>query len=253
MIRNHFVAPLLATALIALAAAPAATADDALTGPQKKAVEQVVRDYLLDHPEVIVEALKAMETKHEAAQAARRQEALAALGDTLTANPDSPMLGNPDGDVTVVEFFDYNCGYCKRVVPDILALLDDDGGVRYVLKELPILSESSVIASRAALAVWSLAPDRYQDLHTRMMGLRGQLDEQRIMALVADLGLDVDRVKAAMESPEVNRELSRNRQMSKILGIRGTPAFVVGDRLIPGAVNRQQLEALVARAREGGS
>ncbi len=242
--------PLLAATLLLPAGAAVHAADDALTESQKRAVEGVLRDYLMNNPELIVEALQAMEARQEEVQKAHRRAAVEALGDMLTGNPDSPVIGNPDGDVTVVEFSDYNCGYCKQVLPEALAVLKADGNIRYVLKELPVLGRSSVTAARAALAVWSLDPAKYLDVHAALMGLRGGLDDQRVMKTLGDLGLDADEVEAAMRSEVVDRELSRNRQMAEMLGIRGTPAFLIGGELVPGAVGRDRLEALVAAARE---
>lgn len=240
---------LAALALVGWLQAFPATAADALTPDQKKAVEEVVRTYLRENPEVVIEAIQALRAKQEAEERRMVQEALAKSREELERDPDTPVTGNPDGDVTVVEFFDYQCGYCKRVLPVLQDFIEADGKVRLVLKELPILSEQSLAASRMALAVWRLDKSKYADFHAKLMALRGSLAEERVMKLATDMGLDKDALTKAAKDPWVDRALARNRQLAQSLGITGTPGFVIGDHLIPGALDRKALEEVAAQVR----
>jgi len=228
-----------------------ASAAEPLTPAQEDAVRGIVRTYLIENPEVLIEALQAYESKL-AGEAQKRQEA--ALGqrrEQLERDPTSPVGGAPDGDVTLVEFTDYRCGYCKRVFPTVQDLLKADGRIRYVIKELPVLGPESVVAARAALAVWRSMPNKYMAFHAAMMTARGNLDETRIMELAAETGLDATALTKAMKDPEINAVLAKNHELAQALNINGTPAFVVGGRLIPGAVDADTLRQLVAAARQG--
>jgi protein-disulfide isomerase len=159
------------------------------------------------------------------------------------------VAGNPKGDVTVVEFFDYRCTFCKRVLPAVRRLLRDDPRIRYVFKEFPILTPQSRIAARAALAAWRVAPETYFGFHVDLMSARGALGEAVILRLAANAGLDTQRLKREMQSPEIEAVLRRNAEIAQRLGIQGTPAFIIGERLVPGAIDLAQLQSLVAEAR----
>ena len=233
-----------------LLAAPDLHAAEALTPDQKQAVETIVRDYLRQHPEAIVEALQEMQAREQVAEEARGREALAALRDDLMHDAAAPVLGNPEGDVTVVEFFDYRCSYCKSVFGEVMATLVADGKIRYVLREFPILGPASLFASRAALAVWQIEPGRYGEFHTAMMKSTGNLTEDKVLRLAADAGLDREKLRVAMESPAIEAAIARNYELAKSLEIKGTPAFVIGDRLVPGAVSGETLKRLIAEARD---
>ena len=161
----------------------------------------------------------------------------------------SPVSGNPQGDVTVVEFFDYRCGYCKRAFPSVMALLKADSQVRVVWKEFPILGPVSLFAARAAMAADKQG--LYHEFHVAVMGAEEELTEDTVIALAAANGLDIDRLRADMEDPAIDAYLEETRQLAQALGITGTPAFVVGDTLIPGAVDPARLQASVADARAG--
>ena len=237
--------------LLCVSTAPAAEAPPPLNAEQKKAVEDIIRQYLGDNPEVIVEALQAMEEKKQVAEQRKREQTLFLRRDALEKDPSSPVGGNPDGDVTIVEFFDYQCGYCKRVWASIRELLADDANIRYVFKEFPILGQESVVASRAALAAWNQGKEQYMALHTALMENRGGLTEAKIMAIAADAGLDVDQLRGDMDSPAVDQALRKNYRLARELNISGTPAFVIGDHLIPGAADLDSLKKLVAASRGG--
>ncbi|MEX1108403.1 MAG: DsbA family protein, partial [Dongiaceae bacterium] len=162
----------------------------------------------------------------------------------------SPVAGNPGGDVTMVEFFDYNCPYCKRVAPDIATLLEADGNIRFVYKEWPILSEESEIAARAALAAHQQSEDAYVRLHDAMMAHRGKLDRDTVMALAATQGLNMERLEDDMEGDQVTAEIEHVRRLADQIGIDGTPAFLIGEQVVPGAIDIEEMKRLVAAARE---
>jgi protein-disulfide isomerase len=234
-------------AVTCLAPLPSAYAQQ--SAPDKSEIEQIVKEYLLAHPEIIVQSLNAFQQKQEAAEAEAQRSALSSRQDELFRNPTSPVIGNPKGDVTLVEFFDYQCGYCKAVHADVRRLLDTDGKVRLVYKEFPILGPASVTASRAALA--AQRQGKYDALHVALMENRGQLDDDKIYRIAGSVGLNVDQLKKDMQAPEINDVLQRNLRLASELNIRGTPAFVVGDQIIPGAVSLDKLKELIAAGRAG--
>lgn len=236
-------------ALMLLASPPPAAAADALTAEQKAAVEETVRAYILSHPEVIVESLTAYQAQQNQAQREAAEAAVATAGNELERDPTSPVAGNPDGDVTLVEFFDYRCGYCKRVLPSVQKLLKDDGNIRLVLKEYPILGPDSLTAAKASLAVWQTDPDKYMDVHAALLNTKGALDEERVLDLIAAEGVDRDTIRKAMAEPGIEDVLRANFDLGQRLGVNGTPAFIIGDRAVPGAIDLEQMEKLVADAR----
>jgi protein-disulfide isomerase len=179
--------------------------------------------------------------------ACSRTEQVRVLADQIFFAEGSPVGGNPDGDVTLVEFFDYNCGYCKRVMPAVEAVAEADPNLRIVYKEFPILSEGSMIAARAALA--SRAQDLYEPFHEALMGFEGRIGESEVFAIAEGVGLDVEQLREDMGSDAVTAEIAANMDLARALQINGTPAFVVGDQVIPGAVPQAQLESAIAEAR----
>ena len=234
-----------------LGASPATAAEDGLSPGQKRAVEEVVREYLRRNPEVLLEAIGAIRAKRDAEQQVTVRKNLVSLRGELENDPTSPVGGNPRGDVTIVEFFDYQCPYCKRVFPSVQTLLKTDGNIRYVFKEFPILGPQSVVAARAALAAWKLDRDRYVPFHTALLQSKGRLSERKILDVAAEIGLDVERLRAAMADPGIDKALARNAELARALDINGTPAFVIGEKVVPGAVDLETLTALVSEARGG--
>ena len=224
-------------------AEPAAAAD--LTVEQ---IEKIVREYLLREPKVVFDALQELQRQEAEATAARQTAAIAANQKKLLDDPLTPVGGNPDGDVTVVEFFDYRCTYCRRVVSSLRDLLDEDDGLRVVFKDMPVLGPDSVRAARAALA--SRKQDGYVPFHFALMA-SDDLSPAGIRAAAKSVGLDPDRLEADMEAPEVNAVLEANYALAHELGIEGTPAFVIGDQLIPGAIEKARFEHLIDEARSG--
>ena len=238
-------------AVLVLGASPATAAGDALSPGQKRAVEEVVREYLRRNPEILLEAIGAIRAKRDAEQQSKVRKNLVSLRGELENDPTSPVGGNPRGNVTIVEFFDYQCPYCKRVLPSVQTLLKTDGNIRYVFKEFPILGPQSVVAARAALAAWKLDRDRYVPFHTALLQSKGRLSERKILDVAAEIGLDVERLRAAMADPGIDKILARNAELARALDINGTPAFVIGENVVPGAVDLETLTALVSEARGG--
>ncbi|GAB4177643.1 MAG: hypothetical protein OHK0024_15490 [Thalassobaculales bacterium] len=235
-------------AVLAFLAAGAATAAE-FTPAQEEAIGRLVREYLLRHPEVLREAFEELQVREQREVAERRQALLAAMKDDLERHPGDPVLGNPDGDVTVVEFFDYRCPYCKAAAPTVERLAHEDGRVRRVMKELPILGPESVIAARAALA--ARRQGKYALLHAGLIAAPGRLDEAAIFRIAGEKGLDLARLRRDMDAPEVVETLTRVRDEARALDISGTPAFVIGGVLVPGAIDHPTLKSLVAKARGG--
>jgi protein-disulfide isomerase len=214
-------------------AGPAAKAGDAFSPEQRKAIEVIIKDYLIANPEVMLEIQTALESRMEELQAKRLQAAIAAQADQIYRNPDAPVAGNPKGDITVVEFFDYNCGYCKRAFGDVAKLIEKDKSVKLVLKELPILSKGSEEGTRVALA--AKAQGKYWEVHRALLNLRGQITEQTALAAAEKVGLDMTKLKTDMKSDGVTQEIARVRELAQAMGIQGTPHFLVADRAIAGA------------------
>ena len=231
----------------AAAAAPV-HADTRFDEVQKREIRKIVRDYLMQNPDVIVEAIQEMRRRDEAARLAATTKAIAGNRDALLRNAADPVGGNRQGTATVVEFFDYNCGWCKRAYPHLLAAVKADGKVRIVFKEYPILAPSSRLAARAALA--AARQGKYREMHDRLMRYRGALDEAKIMAIAERTGLDIPRLKADMAAREIEAAIAANLELAGRLGISGTPAFVIGGKMIPGMLRARQYPEELARARK---
>jgi protein-disulfide isomerase len=236
--------------LLALPTGPVSAAE-ALSSAQREQIEAVVREYILKNPEILVESLRGYEEQHKQATEEEAKKAIAANRDALEKNPTSPVAGNPQGDVTIVEFFDYQCGYCKKVLPSVQELLKTDGNVRVVFKEFPILGPDSVMAAQTALAAWKIAPDKYLPFHLALMQSRGEMNEGRVLEIAKKVGLDPEKLKAAKADPEIRATIERNHELARALQINGTPAFIVGGRLVPGAVDLATLREMVGTARAG--
>lgn len=234
-------------ALLALVAAAAPALGQSLTPQQSEEVARIVRDTLLKSPEILVEAMRLLEERQKLEADAAARQAIADSKKELRDDPDSVVAGNPKGDVTVVEFFDYKCGYCKRAHPTVADLRKSDGKVRIVLKELPILGPESLIAARAAVA--ARKSDKYLKFHDALMTARGSLDEASVLQIAAEVGLDAKKLKADMAGSDVTAVLQRNRALAEKLGVNGTPAFVIGDNLVPGAIDLGAMKSLVAETR----
>ena len=239
----------LASALTALTT-QAGFAEDAKTVSDLpvEQVEEIVRDYLMREPEIIYQALEELQRRQTAEKAEQQKQMLTSRRDDIENDPATPVAGNPEGDVALVEFFDYRCGYCRRVLSSMQALMEEDDQLKVVFKELPVLGEDSVRAARAALASHQQDESLYLDFHLALMSAE-DLSAQGIRTIAADIGLDPDQLETDMESDEVSKAIDDNYQLASALGIEGTPAFVIGDNLVPGAVDKDRLAALIEEAR----
>ena len=207
-----------------------------------------VRDYLVSNPEVVVDAIRVLRERQEAALESEATVALTDRADEILRDPDSPVGGNPDGDVSLVEFFDYNCSYCRRVAPVVQEAVAADGGLRIVYKEFPILGAGSDSAAKAALA--SRRQDRYVDFHNALMGANRPMNDDLIAAIAGELGLDLEALRRDMQDPAIAAAIERNKAMAQTLRITGTPGFVVGETIIRGATDLATLQTAIAKARE---
>ena len=239
----------LAAALLLVLAFQLPAVAQGFSPDQKKAIEDIVRAYILKNPEIIREAVEALQAKEQQSAEERRVEAIAKLKDELVSDPTSPVLGNPSGDVTVVEFFDYRCPYCKPTAPVVDQLVKEDGRIRRVMKEFPILGPESLFASRVALA--AKAQGKYEALHRLLIGAKGALDQDTVMKFAEKAGADMERLKRDMHAPVIDEVLKKNRDLAGALEITGTPAFIIGNEFVPGAAELDTFKAIVARARKG--
>ena len=244
-LRLFFALLLCAVALAASRPQIAVAAD--FTSDQKKEIEAIVRDYLKNHPEMLIDAMKAADDKLKADEQAKAVETLAAHRQEVFNDPRSPVAGNPNGNVTLVEFFDYRCPYCKQVEPALEKLIGDDHQLRFVFKEFPVLGPDSETAARVALA--AKKQGKYDAFHRAMMNIGGHIDEAVIYKVAASVGLDVERVKQDVKSPDIDKELKADLDLGKLLDLSGTPSFIVGDTIVPGAIGAEELKQLIATAR----
>ncbi|EBA13493.1 DsbA family protein [Roseobacter sp. CCS2] len=210
-------------------------------------IKALALEAIRENPEIIAEALSVLREERNVAEAAAQAEALVRQRAALESDPNAPFVGNADSETVVVEFFDYNCPYCKRAADNVKALIAADDDLRIVYREWPILGDGSEFAARAALA--ARAQGKYEDMHWGLMEMRGRAEEASVLALARSVGLDVDQLVADMQSEEVNSHLATSQQLARTLGFTGTPAFVIGDALVPGAVPLSDLQGLIADAR----
>ncbi|HXV23007.1 MAG TPA: DsbA family protein [Alphaproteobacteria bacterium] len=227
-------------------------AQESTTAPAD-AFEQRVRNYLLEHPEVLVEALQRYQQQQQIDAAGQDRAAIAAHRDALLSDEAAPVGGNPEGDVTLVEFFDYNCPYCRRVAPAVLEAEQKDPQLRVVYKEFPILGPNSDYAARAALAAHRQSQEKYIELHKALMASSGVVDEARVLETARSVGLDLGRLKADMEDPVIAEAIAGNLALAEALRITGTPGFVIGDIVFRGATDTASILGLIKRARSGSA
>src|SRR5713226_6914272 len=210
--------------------------------------ERRVRDYLMDHPDVIVAAVNQHEERQRAKEATEAQKVVQTRAEEVFRDPASPIGGNLNGDVTLVEFFDYNCPYCRQMVPVMIKAEEGDPQLRVVYKEFPILGPNSTFAAKAALAAHKQA--KYVAFHRALYQVRGAVDPAKITEAAATVGLDVERLKIDMEDPALEAAIDKNLELAKVLRINGTPGFVVGDQILRGATDLKTLQAWVRAAKE---
>ena len=235
------------------AVTPAAFAQSGFNDQQRQAIEGIVKEYLLKNPELLQEVIAELEQRQQAAQQTAQANALKEAREILVNSPHGVVAGNPQGDVTLVEFFDFNCGYCKRALTDLKALVKNDPKLRVVLKDFPVLGPDSVEASRVALAAkQQLKGDKLFDYHVKLMETRGRVNGERAIAVAREMGADIGRLQKDMESDEVKRAIQENVSLADRLGLTGTPAFVIGEEVVSGAVGVEPLRKAIASLRECG-
>lgn len=221
-----------------------------MTDTEREAFRAEVRAYLLENPEVLVEAMDVLQAQEEQAAANRDLEMLAANKDAIFNDPASWVGGNPEGDITLVEFVDYRCGYCKKAHDEVAELVASDGNIRFVLKEFPILGEDSLKASQFAISVLQLhGPDAYKSVHDALIALRGNPDEATLSSMAADLGLDPAPILARMSTPEVMTVIEANHALASTMEIQGTPTFVIDNTMVRGYVPLDGMRQIVAGQR----
>ncbi|MDX1923388.1 MAG: DsbA family protein [Alphaproteobacteria bacterium] len=248
MMRNLLGALVLTAALISGAAHAAEAPAADFTDKQKEQIEAIVKNLLTNKdPEIVLNAAKEFQKKQDAENSKKATEALGKNKDKLFNNAADPFFGNEKGDVVLVEFFDYNCGYCKKAAEPIRKLIENDKKVKVVMKEYPILAESSRVAARAAFA--AIKQKKYTELHNALMENKGALSEDSIMEMAVKVGIDKEKLKKDMESPETAAYLQSTSELGREIGAHGTPTFIVGEKIVPGAMEYEEMKKLVDDAR----
>lgn len=232
---------------------PSAAAEEAFSPTQRSAIESIVREYLLRKPELLQEVLAELEKKQAAAEAAKAKAAVKTYAKTLYNSPHQIVLGNPQGDVTLVEFFDYNCGFCKRALGDLVNLVHEDPKLRVVLKDFPVLGPGSVDAAKVGVAaqMQDKNPKKFFEFHQKLLTHRGRADKARALAAAKEAGYDVARIERDMNSGDVRDAIAEDMKLAEALGLNGTPSYVVGDDVVIGAVGHDALKQKISWARCG--
>ena len=251
MIRLRALAPALLA--FGLFAAPASAPAQTFSGGQRQEIESIIKKYLMEHPEILEEMAAELSKRQSVADAAKHEAAVAKNADLIFRSPRGVTVGNKDGDVTFVEFFDYNCGYCKRAMMDMMEIMKADPKLRVVLKEFPVLGPTSVEAAQVGVAVRMQDPTgkKYLDFHQKLLNGRGQADKARALAAAKEAGLDVARIEKDMNSPEVRATLEENFKLAESMGMNGTPSYVIGKQVVIGAVGVENLTKKISEARCG--
>lgn len=239
-------------ALLAFAAPQSLRAAE-FSAPQRGEIEKIVREYIIAHPEVLQEAMAELEKRQGMAEAEKHKSAVKDNAKAIFSSPRQVNLGNPDGDVAFVEFFDYNCGYCKRAMIDMLALMKNDPKLKVVLKEFPVLGPGSVEAAQVAVAVrmQDKTGKKYLEFHQKLMGGRGQADKAHAMAAAKDVGLNMAQIEKDLASPEIKATLEESLKLAEALGLNGTPSYVIGGDVVVGAVGLPALQEKINNNRCG--
>jgi protein-disulfide isomerase len=224
------------------------TSPDVAANPSRDAFGQRVREYLLGHPEVVMEAAQRFEARQQAREESETQQLLKAHAEEILRDADSPVGGNPQGDVSLVEFFDYNCPYCRRVAPVMIDAERSDPQLRIVYKEFPILGSNSTFAAKAALAAHRQG--KYLALHQALMQVRGTVDKALVLDAAARIGVDVERLKSDLNDPAIEAAIEKNLDLARALRINGTPSFVIGEQILRGATDLRALQGLIGEARK---
>lgn len=245
---RHIISAAAAAVLLAGIALPAPAF--ALDEAQKKEFGEFIREYLIANPEIIEEAQFALQAKREAEKVAMAKSAIGDHAEQIFNAPGDMVIGNPDGDVTVVEFFDYNCGFCKRALSDMQEIVKEDPNIRFVLKEFPILGPDSMAAHRVAMSFRKLMPEKYEEFHVQLLGSEVRATEEQAIAVATSLGADESKLRDGMDDPEIVESIRLAYSLADALGINGTPAYVIGDEAIFGAMGTEVLQKKIANVRK---
>ena len=247
----RLLAPAILVATVALA--PASVSAQTFSGPQREEIHKIIRDYLIEHPEVLEEASAELTRRQSAAEAAKQASMVKKHAETIFNSPRGVVVGNRSGDVNFVEFFDYNCGYCKRAMTDMMDLMKSDPKLKIVLKEFPVLSAGSVEAAQVAVAVRMQDPTgkKYLDFHQKLLTGRGAADKARAMAAAKEAGLDMAKLEKDLATAEVRNTLEENFKLAEAMGMNGTPSYVIGKQVVIGAVGVEALREKISNARCG--
>jgi protein-disulfide isomerase len=244
--------PLAAAMLLAspLAASAQSASAQSFSPDQRHEIEDIVKNYLIAHPEIIQDAQAALDKRQQEAEANKARTAIKKDSATLFNSPHQVVLGNPNGKVTLVEFFDYNCPHCKDAVPDMVNLLNKDHNLKFVLKEFPILAQGSVDAAHVAVAVRMQDPSgaKYLAFHQKLFSTRGMVDQARALEVAKDVGCDMARIGKDMNSPEVQTTIDEDMKLADAIGVDGTPSYVIGNQLIVGQIGFDKLQQQIAAA-----
>jgi protein-disulfide isomerase len=237
------------------AASPAAPTPapvaQSFTADQRHEIEGIIKDYLVQHPQVLQDAMDALDKQQKQADADKARVTIKDNKATIFNSSHQVVLGNPQGNVTMVEFFDYNCAFCKRALPDMMSLLQTDPKLRFVLKEFPVLGPGSVEAAHVAIAARMQDPSgkKYIEFHQKLLGGRGEADKARALAVAKEVGFDMARLEKDMDSDEVKQTIDENMKLADALGVSGTPSYVVGDDVVVGAVGLDELKEKIKSER----
>jgi len=247
---SRLAVPFALAVALGLAALPARAQD--FSTAQRGEIEKIIKNYLIAHPEVLQEAMAELEKKQQLAETEKARSAVKNHSEALFNSPRQVVLGNPQGDVTFVEFFDYNCGYCKRALNDMIELMGKDPKLKVVLKEFPVLGPGSVEAAQVAVAVrmQDKTGKKYLDFHQKLLGGRGQVDKAKALAVAKDVGMDMARLDKDLKSDEVSKTLEESMKLAEALGLNGTPSYVIGNDVVIGAVGLDALGKKIQAARQ---
>lgn len=239
-----FIMAIMSVTVMALTTGLMAPAHADVKDSDKAAFEAIIKDYIIANPEVVRDALMDLAKREDQARQALAMQ-------ILFDDAGDPVMGNPDGGLVIYEFSDYNCGYCKRVFEPIQQILQDDGDIRFVIKEFPILSQSSLVAAQAGIAAEKQG--KFADFHINMMTYRGKVTTQSIMDAASEAGIDIDQLKTDMASPAIAGIIARTRQAAEALQLTGTPALVIGDTVVRGAIDIDEFRRVITaeRAKQG--
>jgi protein-disulfide isomerase len=234
-------------------AVPQASHAAEFSAPQTSEIERIVRDYLIAHPEVLQEAMAELEKRQSVAESEKHKTAVKENAQALFSSPRQVNLGNAQGNVTFVEFFDYNCGYCKRAMVDMMTLMKNDPNLKVVLKEFPVLGPGSVEAAQVAIAVnmQDKSGKKYIEFHQKLLGGRGQADKAHALAVAKEIGMNIAQIEKDLAGPEVKATLQESFKLAEALGLNGTPSYVIGSDVVIGAVGLSALEEKINTVRCG--